>query len=160
MKALFLKSTFIAFAVASMSLVSCKEQTTDNTVETTAENARGLDKISTKIVENPTEITFDRDLNDFGEIIQGEKVHTEFKFTNTGKNALIITDAHGSCGCTVPEWPKEPIAPGESGVIKVQFNSANRSGQFNKTVTVTANTLPSSNTILKIKGTIIVPQDK
>ncbi|MBK8344193.1 MAG: DUF1573 domain-containing protein [Bacteroidetes bacterium] len=61
---------------------------------------------------------------------------------------------------TVPEWPKEPIAPGESGVIKVQFNSANRSGQFNKTVTVTANTLPSSNTILKIKGTIIVPQDK
>ena len=104
-------------------------------------------------------ITFEKDLHDFGEIIQGEKVNTEFKFTNTGKNDLLISDAYGSCGCTVPEWPKEPIAPGQSGVIKVQFNSANRSGLFNKTVTVVANTQPNSNSKLIIKGTIIVPKD-
>jgi hypothetical protein len=156
MKRHLLKTTML-FAFIATVLMSCKETTdSGNTGESNVE-VRGNDKISTKIVENPTEITFTKDVHDFGDIIQGELATTEFKFTNTGKNDLIITNAKGSCGCTVPDWPKEPIAPGEGGVIKVQFNSENRSNQFNKTVTVTANTLPSSTTKLIIKGNIIVP---
>lgn len=156
MKKVHFTSILFAVAISATALVSCKEQPA-HTIETEATQEE--DKLSTKIVENPTQITFEKDLHDFGEIIQGEKVSTEFKFTNTGKNDLLISDAYGSCGCTVPEWPKEPIAPGQSGVIKVQFNSANRSGLFNKTVTVVANTQPSSNSKLIIKGTIIVPKD-
>lgn len=159
MKKTVLRFGYAVLLIAAIGLVSCKEQAPGNEVSTEARKAEN-GKISTKVVEQPTEITFERDLNDFGEIIQGEKATTIFKFKNTGKNDLIISDAHGSCGCTVPQWPKEPIAPGESGEIKVVFNSANRSGVFNKTVTVTANTLPSSNSKLIIKGTIIVPQDK
>ncbi len=158
MRLRFALFTFSVAIVAAVLLGSCKEKPANSGVSTEATQVED-GKLSTKIVENPTEITFERDLHDFGEIIQGEKVSTEFKFTNTGKNDLIITDAHGSCGCTVPEWPKEPIAPGESGVIKVVFNSANRSSVFNKTVTVTANTIPSSTSKLIIKGTIIVPKD-
>ena len=91
---------------------------------------------------------------------QGDVVKTEFKFTNTGNNDLIITGARGTCGCTVPDWPKEPIKPGDSNVIKVEFNSKNKSGPFNKTVTVTANTTPSSESQIFIKGVVIVPKDK
>jgi len=149
----------LTVAIVTFGLLgSCKEKHVNSGISTEAGQVEN-DKLSTKIVENPTEITFERDLHDFGEIIQGENVSTEFKFTNTGKNDLIITDAHGSCGCTVPEWPKEPIPPGGSGAIKVAFNSANRSSVFNKTVTVTTNTIPSSTSKLIIKGTIIVPKD-
>lgn len=140
---------YILSAAVALSglLTACKES--GNKVDTNA--------ISTDVVENPTEITFEKDVHDFGEIIQGEVVKTEFKFTNTGKHDLIITGARGSCGCTVPEWPKEPIHAGQSDVIKVQFNSANKNGPFNKTVTVTANTVPSETKVV-IKGTVIVPQ--
>ena len=130
MKKLHFTSMLFAVAFSATALVSCKEKPA-NTIETEATQEE--DKLSTKIVENPTQITFEND--------------------------LLISDAYGSCGCTVPEWPKEPIAPGQSGVIKVQFNSANRSGLFNKTVTVVANTQPNSNSKLIIKGTIIVPKD-
>ena len=110
-------------------LSSCSEN--NKQVDTTA--TAGSDKmISTDVIENTTEMTFEKDVYDFGEIKQGDVVHTEFKFTNTGSHDLIITGARGSCGCTVPEWPKEPIAPGTSNVIKVQFNSKNKNGPFNK----------------------------
>ncbi|HET8964494.1 MAG TPA: DUF1573 domain-containing protein [Chitinophagales bacterium] len=102
---------------------------------------------------------FERDIHDFGEIIQGEIATTEFKFSNTGKSDLIIASARASCGCTVPEYPKEPIKPGESGVIKVSYNSEGRKDAFNKTVTITANTIPNENRI-KVKGIVVVPKDK
>jgi hypothetical protein len=100
---------------------------------------------------------FDRDKWDFGEIIQGESVEYNFRFTNTGDAPLIITDAKGSCGCTVPDWPKEPIGPGESGRIRVTYDSKGRKDQFNKTVTITANTVPNANKLF-ISGVVIVPQ--
>ncbi|MBK8487548.1 MAG: DUF1573 domain-containing protein [Bacteroidetes bacterium] len=102
---------------------------------------------------------FERDIHDFGEIIQGEIATTEFKFSNTGKSDLIIASARASCGCAVPEYPKEPIKPGESGVIKVSYNSEGRKDAFNKTVTITANTIPNENRI-KVKGIVVVPKDK
>ena len=151
MKKQFRYFTFVCILSTGM-LMSCKEQTGTDVVATPADG----EQLTTDIVENQTAITFERDLHDFGDIIQGEKVTTEFKFVNTGQHPLLISDAYGSCGCTVPQWPKEPIAPGSSGVIKVVFDSKNKSGQFKKNVTVVANTVPS-NTKIMISGNIIKP---
>lgn len=90
----------------------------------------------------------------FGTITEGEKVTHVFKFTNTGKEPLVISNAKGSCGCTVPQWPKDPIAPGKTGEIKVQFNSKNKKGKQTKTITITANTDPV-NTLLRIKAEVL-----
>ena len=84
------------------------------------------------------EVTFEKDVHDYGTVKQGGNGECEFKFTNTGTEPLIISDAKGSCGCTVPEWPKTPIKPGESAVIKVKYDTK-RVGPINKNVTVTSN---------------------
>lgn len=102
-----------------------------------------------------TQIAFAKEVHDFGTIQQGDKVHHFFTFTNTGENDLIITRALGSCGCTVPEFPKEPIAPGKTGKMKVTFNSTGKSGQVEKTVTVYAN-VPDGVKVIKIKANIKV----
>ena len=91
-----------------------------------------------------TSMKFDEMSFDFGDLNQGDVVHHSFAFTNTGSNPLIITDARGSCGCTVPTYPKEPIAPGAKGTIEVQFNSSGKKDLQDKTVTLTANTDPSN----------------
>jgi hypothetical protein len=91
---------------------------------------------------------------DFGRIQEGEKVTYMFKFTNTGKSNLVIATAVGSCGCTVPKFPKEPIKPGDSEFIKVEFDSKGRVGPNEKQVTISANTIPNI-TELKIKAEVI-----
>lgn len=93
---------------------------------------------------NVARIFFEEDTYDFGEIKSGEKVSHVFKFTNTGKMPLLITSARSTCGCTVPEWPKEAIAPGGQGELKVVFNSEGKSGRQNKPVTILANTYPAT----------------
>lgn len=100
---------------------------------------------------------FDKERHDFGQINQGDKPTTTFEFTNTGDAPLIISNAKGSCGCTVPEWPKEPIAPGEKGSIQVEFDSNGKSGVQTKTVTLTANTVPNTK-VLTITSNIVVPE--
>ncbi len=90
---------------------------------------------------------------DFGTISEGDVVDHVFTFTNTGEAPLIISSATASCGCTVPVWPREPIAVGGTGEIKVQFNSRNKPGIQNKTVTITANTYPKINR-LSIKANV------
>lgn len=99
----------------------------------------------------------------FGEIEEGEKVIHEFEFKNTGSEPLVISKAQGSCGCTVPDWPREPIPVGETATIKVQYDSrgkgktrAEGGRAENKRVTITANTDPV-NTYLYIKGTVYKP---
>lgn len=101
-------------------------------------------------------MTFEKEAHDFGTIIQGEKVSYKFKFTNTGASDLLITDAKGSCGCTVPEYPRTPVKPGQSGEIDVIFDSTGKIGQQNKKVTITANTIPNMLT-LAINGVIEEP---
>jgi len=101
-----------------------------------------------------TTIEFEEKEFDWGTITQGEKVSYVFVFTNTGNEYLIIKDAKGSCGCTVPQWPKEPIAPGEQGEMKVVFNSKGKIGMQNKRVTITANTTPGQ-TFINVKGEIV-----
>jgi hypothetical protein len=102
-------------------------------------------------------MTFAEPTFDFGNIMDGDKVEHVFSFQNTGKEPLIISNAKGSCGCTVPQWPKDPIKPGDSGEIKVVYNSKNKGkvGGKNetKTVTITANTNPPE-TRLIIKGIV------
>jgi len=92
---------------------------------------------------NAAAFKFEKESYDFGQITEGEKVSYEFAFTNSGKEPLIITGATATCGCTVPEYPNEPIAPGESGKISVTFDSAGKGGMQNKVITVTANTNPA-----------------
>ena len=98
--------------------------------------------------------SFSEELHDFGTIKDGDVVEHVFTFTNNGQAPLIISDAKGSCGCTVPEWPKEPIAVGGTGELKVKFNSKNKPGIQNKTVTITANTWPTTQR-LRIKANVL-----
>lgn len=103
-------------------------------------------------------IKFDMAEHDFGKIIAGEKVTFNFRFKNTGNADLLITKVSASCGCTAPSYPTTPIAPGKEGVIGVAFNSENRNGFQNKTVTVLTNTVPNTTT-LRIKAQVMKPED-
>ncbi len=105
---------------------------------------------------NATEMTFAEKEFDFGKIKQGDKVSHTFTFKNTGANDLVITNAVGSCGCTVPEYPKEAIKPGKTGKMKVTFDSTGKSGDQKKTVTITANTAAGMETI-SIKAKVDAP---
>jgi hypothetical protein len=98
-------------------------------------------------------MSFDKMEHDFGTITQGEQAEYNFKFQNTGEQDLLISSANASCGCTVPEYSKEPIKKGAFGSIKVKFNSDYRLDGFEKSITITANTQPLE-TLLKIKGFI------
>lgn len=98
------------------------------------------------------EMTFQQEVYDYGTIQQGSKGDCEFKFTNTGSGPLIISDARGSCQCTVPNWPKKPVLPGETASIQVHYNT-NRPGPINKTVTITAN-IEGGTRVLRIKGMV------
>ncbi|UTW65649.1 DUF1573 domain-containing protein [bacterium SCSIO 12643] len=99
------------------------------------------------------EITFEKDVHDFGKIKQYGNATTEFVFTNTGNAPLIISNAKGSCGCTVPTWPREPIAPGATAVIKVKYDSK-RVGPINKSVTITSNATNAPTKVIRITGNI------
>jgi hypothetical protein len=101
---------------------------------------------------NAAEITFAKTVHDYGTIVQGSDGTCEFKFTNTGKEPLILSRPQSSCGCTVPTWPQEPILPGKSDVIKVTYNT-NNIGPINKSVTVTSNA-KTARIVLQIKGTV------
>ena len=96
---------------------------------------------------------FSEESFDFGNIKEGDEVSHTFSFTNVGEAPLIIESAKGSCGCTVPNWPKNPIPVGGTGDIEVKFNSKGKPGQQNKTVTITANTNPTI-TRLTIKANV------
>lgn len=104
-------------------------------------------------VQNVPEISFVKTVHNYGTIVRGSNGTCEFKFTNTGKEPLILSKPRSSCGCTVPTWPKEPILPGNSDVITVTYNT-NTIGPINKTVTVTSNA-KTSTVVLSIKGKVV-----
>ncbi len=136
-----------------------------STTTTTAAPGATADAAATVDAAKPTgpitKIEFLETTYDFGTVKDGEKVKHVYKFKNTGKEPLIISDAKGSCGCTVPDWPREPIAPGKTGEIKVEFDSKNKGTEEGspqaKKVTITSNTDPVQS-FLNIKG--IVKKDK
>jgi hypothetical protein len=102
------------------------------------------------------EMTFDSEVVDYGTIAQNADGLRTFTFTNTGNAPLIISNAKGSCGCTVPTWPKQPINPGEKGEIKVKY-ATNRVGPINKSVTVMSNAATPSK-VLRIKGNVLAKE--
>ncbi len=93
---------------------------------------------------NVAKMEFDASQFDFGEVEEGQVVTHIFKFTNTGKIPLLINNARSTCGCTVPIWPKNPIAPGKGGEIEVKFNTKNKVKNQMKPITIQANTYPAS----------------
>lgn len=107
----------------------------------------------TPVNPNSADIAFDKTVHDYGTVFQGGDGTCEFKFTNTGKEPLILSKPMSSCGCTIPTWPQEPILPGKTEVIKVTYNTQNI-GPINKTVTVNSNA-KTSRVILQIKGTVV-----
>lgn len=142
--------------------VEVKEEVEVKAVEVAPPPVPATPKSLTPVVqeEEPaiptTKIEFDTYEHDFGTITQGDKVEHTFIFTNVGENPLVISRAKGSCGCTVPSYPKGEIAPGETGEIKVVFNSRGKANRQVKTVTLYANTDPDP-TRLKIKAQVNVP---
>ncbi len=161
--------------VAALSFTACKNEgsaakdaareslATTQTTNTTTPPAQTTTPTPPPVPVGPlTTITFDEDTYDFGEVMEGEKVVHVYKFKNTGKEPLVISNAKGSCGCTVPEWPREPIPVGGSGEIRVQFDSKGKGkvggGPQAKKVTITANTDPA-NTFLNIKGIVNKPAE-
>lgn len=106
-----------------------------------------------QVAENATVMEFEKTTHDFGTIKDGDAVTYTFIFTNKGTQPLTIQSAKASCGCTVPKWPKEPIAPGEKGEIQATFNSKGKKGTQHKSITITANTNPAD-TRLYIKANV------
>ena len=112
--------------------------------------------VSKKLSENMPVITFEKTIHDFGKVMQGEKLSYSFKFTNTGKSNLIIEGTSASCGCTTSTPPQAPIRPGETGEIKVTFNSTTKKGPVTNSVVVSANTYPV-HTVIKVTANVIIP---
>ncbi len=113
--------------------------------------------VSADVVGKTTALNFETTSFDFGTIQQGQVVEHEFSFTNTGEEDLVIGSAKPSCGCTVPEYPQKPLRPGESGVIRVKFDSSGKSGPQDKTVEISANTQPNLH-VLHMKGNVQAPE--
>ncbi len=149
-------------AYLAFTVTACNEQPANEAAEAKAvEQPKTETKpVSAKAVESTgnAKMTFENSTWEFGTIKQGASVEHVFKFENTGTEPLIITKAKGSCGCTAPKWPKEPIAPGEIGEIQVKFNSRGKKGTQKKTVTIWANTSPNQ-TRLRVNGEVDAPVD-
>ncbi|MBI3134408.1 MAG: DUF1573 domain-containing protein [Bacteroidetes bacterium] len=99
------------------------------------------------------QITVDKEVHDYGTIEQGASGECVFIITNSGTEALLISECRGSCSCTIPNWPKEPIKPGETAQIFVKYDT-NRVGPINKTVTITSNAVNSPVMMVRIKGNV------
>jgi len=102
----------------------------------------------------------DSTFRDEGKVTEGEKVEVSYKFNNTRNHNLILSDVQPACGCTTPEWPKQPIEPGKEGIIKAIFDSDHRAGENMKQITVLANTKPLNTMMLSFKVTVTPKQQK
>jgi hypothetical protein len=102
---------------------------------------------------NPGKFKFKEETHDFGEVPEGPTAECDFEFKNVGKSPIVISNAAGSCGCTVPKWPQEPIMPGKTAKIHVTYNTTGRPGPISKTVTITSNAETPS-MVLRIAGNV------
>ncbi|MEM1320421.1 MAG: DUF1573 domain-containing protein [Bacteroidota bacterium] len=160
------KMTRFLLFVFSINLIACTTTNSEDASEKSVQEIKDQGKISNSdIIRNPVsaeEVTdtvnvakliFEEINFDFGQAKENDIIEHTFKFTNEGKVPLIINDARSTCGCTVPEWPKEPIEPGQGGVISVRFNTKGKRGDQKKPVTIKANTYPTT-TVLYIEGRV------
>lgn len=132
-----MRSLRVLSAVAILALFSsCNDEASSRVKK---ENVAKVEQEAIDKANAPV-MTFEETKYDFGDMVEGDVAETVFKFKNTGKSPLIITNARASCGCTIPDYSREPIAAGEEGEIKVKFNSRGKHGKQNKRVTITTNT--------------------
>lgn len=138
--------------IIALALLVTLGVTTSNAQETTKKLKATNTKLATAKV-NGAGMVFVTETIDYGTVAYNSDGRREFVFTNNGNKPLIITNAQGSCGCTVPTYPKEPIAPGAKGVIGVKYDTSRAGQAFTKTVTLTTNAVVPSKT-LTIKGNV------
>jgi hypothetical protein len=142
------------FVLFFFSLQACKNKNETNNPVTT-DLVNNPSTASGEVVNDKVPImVLEKEEHAFGKISEGEKISYAFKFKNTGNANLVISDAKGSCGCTVPEWTKDPIAPGASGVVNVTFDSRGKTGMQHKTITLITNAIPNTK-VLTISGEVI-----
>ncbi len=134
-------------AAAALSLTSCNESATAQIDEANLNAAADRDAVEASY---PV-MTFDTPVYDFGTVSEGTVVEKEYTFTNTGDSDLIIVNASATCGCTVPTWTKEPVAPGETGSLLVKFDTSGKPDAQSKAVSITTNT-KSGQEVITIKG--------
>lgn len=145
-----MKRAVVALALA-LALASCgggEHSDVDVSIIQNPNTATGVDEK----VKMPV-IKFEKQLHDFGTLTMGENISYSFKFTNEGNAPLVISGCDATCGCTVPDWPRDPIAPGKSGYVTVAFRSEGKAGMQLQEVTVMANTQPSA-TKLRIQAKV------
>jgi hypothetical protein len=149
-----MKNIVFIISLLIVVLTACQQEQApqDNTLLPPSE-IKNPNSADNPVIQGYPAITFEKTNHDFGTIQQGEVVRYKFVFTNTGDAPLIISNTQASCGCTVSDYPKQPISPGEQGEIPVEFDSKGRSNQFSKTITIYANTNPNT-TQVSIEGFI------
>lgn len=106
---------------------------------------------------NGPQIEFDKETHDYGTIFVNGDGNCVFTFKNTGNEPLVLSNVRAGCGCTVPQWPREPVLPGESAQIKVKYTTLNRAHTINKTIVVTSNSATKETIVLRIKGEVVDP---
>jgi hypothetical protein len=140
---------YLIFIISLLAIAACNNGKTNDKADKDrlpagmVNNPRTANGMDTGAAAMKPTMDFNDTLHDFGVIHENEMVEHDFTFTNNGKTPLYITSAFGSCGCTVPEYPRDAIAPGKSAVMKVTLNSAGKSGHQEKSVTIHANTVRS-----------------
>ncbi|MGB1508147.1 MAG: DUF1573 domain-containing protein [Crocinitomicaceae bacterium] len=110
--------------------------------------------LAQEVSQDGAKIKFDKEVHDYGTIKNGADGTCTFDFTTTGNQPLIISNAKGSCGCTVPSWPKEPVTPGQTATITVKYDTK-RTGAINKSVTITSNAVNEPTKVIRIKGNVL-----
>ncbi len=144
---------FIVLCLGGALMSSCEQKSEQVRQEVINEaDQPATTQLPAEETQQTTRIQFEQGSHDFGKINKGEMVGHMFRFTNVGDAPLLIVDAKTSCGCTVPQWTKEPVMPGESGEIEVKYNGSG-SGKIHKTVTILANTEPKE-TVLEITADV------
>lgn len=152
-----MKQTIFLLALLALSLAACKN---DGGIQEIRNGGPNSDLVRNPATANlPTDSTllarikYEQPEYEFGTVDEGTVVDHVFKFTNTGKVPLTILKCRSSCGCTIPEWPEEPIPPGGTGEIKAKFNTEGKSREQKKIIHVTANTYPNDSEVI-LKGVV------
>ncbi len=147
----------LLIAMLVFSFASAQENVTDKAMQPSSTAPAFIVDENNNVIETTKPVmAFPSESHDFGEVPEGEKYTHEFTFTNNGKEPLIISNVKASCGCTTPEWPKEPIMPGETSAITAVYNSKGRPGPFNKSITITSNAYKPTKRLF-IKGKVTSP---
>ncbi len=146
-----MKKTILVIAMFALIGLAATAQVPSATIKPTSAPAQAAGK------DDSANFKFEVNEVNFGTITQGDTVHRVFNFTNSGAQPLIITEAHGSCGCTQPQYSKEPIKKNEKSKIEVTFNSTGKMGIQDKTITVSSNA-KGGQYVLHLKGTVEAPK--